>query len=148
MKTRNTIISLFVIAWTLVFHYESTREFYLEPFLKKELPKVKFLFPPAGWIMFFNIDDQYSYAEIYGVSSDGAQLIDPHLILATRTVGFDNIHRNVLSVAFAEGLRGQVCGFLERKFPEFDDFIITGVLHPSVTKTPNRRIQKVIYKCK
>lgn len=148
MKRRNIIISVFVILWTLVFHYESTREFYLEPFLKRELPKIKFLFPPAGWIMFFNIDDQYSYAEIYGISGKDMQLIDPHLILETRTIGFDNIHRNVLSVVFAEGLRGQVCGFLERKFPEFENFIITGVLHPSVTKTPNQRIQKVLYQCR
>ncbi len=148
MKLKNILISIFVILWTVVFHYESTREFFLEPFLKKELPKIKFLFPPAGWIMFFNINDEYSYPEIYGVSPEGVQLIDPHQILATRTIGFDNIHRNVLGAVFAEGLRGQVCAFLERKFPDFDNFIITGVLYPSVTKTPNRRIQKVIYECK
>lgn len=147
MKLRNTLISLFVILWTLLFHYESTRAFYLEPFFQKELPRMKFLFPPAGWIMFYKIEDEFSYPEIYGVSAEGMQFIDPHLILETRTIGFDNIHRNVLGIVFAEELRGQVCSFLERKFPEFDNFIVTGVLHPSVTKTPNLRIQKIIYHC-
>lgn len=148
MKLRDTAISLFVILWLLVFNYESIHRYYLEPWLKQPLPKMKFLFPPAGWIMFYDVGDDYGCAEVYGVNAQGAQQIDPHEILATRTIGFDNIHRNVLSLVFAGHMQGPVCRFLERKFPEFDNFLITAVHYPSVTKTPRQRLQRVLYQCK
>src|SRR4051812_49155854 len=96
MKTRKIIISIFVIIWLIVFNYESTRAFYLEPLLHRPLPKLKFLFPPAGWIMFFNIENSFGYAQVYGVKNGRSQAIDPHDILQTRPIGYDNIHRDAL----------------------------------------------------
>ncbi|OGX24934.1 MAG: hypothetical protein A2787_03185 [Omnitrophica WOR_2 bacterium RIFCSPHIGHO2_01_FULL_48_9] len=148
MKLRDTVITIFVILWLAVFNYESIHRYYLEPWLKRPLPKMKLLFPPAGWIMFYNVEDDYGYAQIYGVNVDGVQEIDPHEILATRTIGFDNIHRNVLLVVFGEAMPGQVCRFLERKFPEFDNFLITAAQYPSLTQTPHKKLQRVLYQCK
>ena len=148
MKFRNIIISTFVILWLCIFNYESINRYYLEPWLRRPLPKVKFLFPPAGWIMFYNVDNDYGGAEIYGVNADGVQQIDPHEILATRTIGFDNIHRNVLLVTFDQRMQGNVCRFLERKFPEFNNFLITAVQYPSLTRTPHKKLQRVLYQCK
>ena len=101
VRLRNILISIFVILWTIIFHYESTRAFYLQPFFEKELPKLKFLFPPAGWIMFFNVDDSYGYAQVYGISEGVAKTIDAHKILRIRAVGYDNIQRNVLSTVLS-----------------------------------------------
>ena len=144
---RNFAITIFVIAWTILFHYESLRYFYLNPFLKRDLPQMKFLFPPAGWIMFFNVDDQFSYAEVYGVKDHQPQLIDPHLIFRTRPIGFDNIHRNVLSEVFVSYQRQPFCRYLKMKFPDFDHFLVTAVIYPSVAKAPLRRIVQVVYEC-
>lgn len=144
---RDTIISIFVVLWLLVFNYESIHRYYLEPWLKRPLPKLKLLFPPVGWIMFYDVGDEYSCAEIYGVNADGIQQIDPHEILATMTFGFDNIHRNVLSIVFADSMQSPVCRFLEHKFPEFENFLITAVHYPSVTQTPHKRLQRVMYQC-
>ena len=144
---RNILITIFVIVWTLVFHYESTRHFYLEPLLGKPLPKVKLLFPPAGWIMFFNVDDQFGYAEVYGMRGGKAFLIVPHKILLTRAIGYDNIQRNVLSTILANSLKGDFCQFLKRKFPEFDNFYITAVDYPSIVKMPFEKYQALMYEC-
>ncbi len=144
---RSTFITIFVILWTLAFHYESTRAFYLNPLFGRQLPKVKFLFPPAGWIMFFNVDDTYGCAEVYGFKDGQPQFIDPHLILQTRPIGYDNIHRNALSVALDQGLQDSFCRFLKRKFSYFDGFVVTVVYYPSVTKTPSLRYQRVMYRC-
>ena len=144
---RQVIISIVVIIWTGVFHYESLRNFYLDPLFKRELPKVKFLFPPAGWIMFFHVDEQFGYAEVYGVKDGVPQPIDPHQIILTRFIGFDNIHRNVLSSVLEPQLQRPFCNFLKKKFPYFDDFLVTAVHYPSVTETPHLRLQKAIYQC-
>ena len=109
---------------------------------------MKFLFPPAGWIMFFHVDSQFSHAEVYGIKDRQAQLIDPHLIFRTRTIGFDNIHRNILSEGMSLHQRPSFCRYLKIKFPEFENFVVTGVVYPSVTKTPLRRIVQVVYECK
>lgn len=147
-RLRNFLISLFVIVWTVVFHYESTRHFYLEPLVKRPLPKLPFLFPPAGWIMFFNVDDDFSYAEVLGIKDGQSQVIDPHAILMNRTIGYDNINRNVLSSVLSRNLKESFCAYLERKFPAFDDFYITAVGYPSIIERPYERYQVVIYTCK
>ncbi len=148
INLRHLAISLFVIIWLLLFHYESTRHFYLQPFFKRPLPKTKLLFPPAGWIMFYNVGEDSGYTEVYGVNADGMQLIDPHDILRTRTIGFDNVHRNVLSVVLDPYFQDDFCRFLDRKFPDFDNFLVTGVYYPSVVKSPYKKIQRVMYQCK
>jgi hypothetical protein len=96
MGRRHTAITVFVVCWSLVFHYESLRANYLIPLTHHHLPKIPLLFPPAGWIMFFNIEPSYSIVEVYGLRGEQPVLLDPHEILSTRFVGYDNIHRNVL----------------------------------------------------
>ncbi len=144
---RNCLISLFVVAWTIVFHYESLRAFYLNPLFKRTLPKPKFLFPPAGWIMFFQVDDGYGFTEVYGIKNGKPQLIDPHDIFQTRTIMFDNIHRNILSTVADQHYARPFCGFLERKFPYFDNFMVSVVYYPHLAKERFERLQQVKYQC-
>src|SRR5438445_6704213 len=106
---RNFVISVFVVVWTLLFHYESTRFFYLNPLFHKNLPQMKFLFPPAGWIMFFNVDDSFGNAEVYGVKDGLPQLLDPHQILTTRAIGYDNIHRGAMTTVFNTDIKDPFC---------------------------------------
>ncbi len=87
---RHTLISLFVVVWVAVFHYESLRLNYLSPLAGRVLPKLRFLYPPAGWIMFFRVDRSYGFAEVHGIKEGRPTLIDPHRIFATRFVGYDN----------------------------------------------------------
>ncbi len=100
--------------------------------------------------MFFNVDDQFGHAEVYGVT-DGDALrvvpIDPHEILPTRFIGFDNVKRNVLSSVLHRHMKEPFCRYLNRKFPDFDRFLVTAVHYPSVTKTPHERYQSVVYQC-
>ena len=144
---RNICISIFVLVWLIVFHYESTRYFYLEPFFKQDLPKLKFLFPPAGWIMFFNVDESYGLAEVYGVKGGQKELIDPHRIFVTKAVGYDNIHRNVLSGVLSYGIQQRFCSFLWRKFPDYDYFMVVAAYYPSVIKKPGEKIYRPAYVC-
>jgi hypothetical protein len=148
MKTRDVIISIFVIVWLVVFHYESTRAFYLEPLLHKRLPKVKFLFPPAGWIMFYNVGDSFGYAQVYGIKEGHSVAIEPHQILQTRAIGYDNIHRNALLEVLSPQMAHPFCLFLQRKFPYFDNFVVTYINYPSMSKNPFEQQQNVIYECK
>ena len=145
---KNILISAFTIIWILLFHYESVRYFYLNQFYGRNLPQMKFLFPPAGWIMFYSVGASSGHAEVYGVKDGQAQLIDPHEILRTRAIGYDNINRNVLSEVFSPPLQKPFCDFLKRRFPDFDNFLVTAVQYPSVTKTPHKRLQQVVYQCK
>ena len=145
--TRSILISIFTIVWILVFHYESLRGYYLEPLFHKHLPKVKFLFPPAGWVMFYRVDDKFGGVEVYGVKDGVPQLIDPHQIIKTRFVGFDNIHRGILGEVLSEPLRQPFCRYLKRNLPYFENFLITAEEYPSLTESPLKREQAVIYEC-
>lgn len=145
---RNIVITIFVILWLVAFHYESTRYFYLQPLFHRQLPKIKFLFPPAGWIMFFNVNDSYGSAEVYGVKNGQPQLIDPHQILQTRPIGYDNINRNALSSILVPGMQQTFCTFLHRKFPFFDNFLVIYVNYPSLVKNPFEKQQAIAYECK
>ena len=147
-RLKNILISVFVILWTLVFHYESTRHFFLNPLFGRELPKIKFLFPPAGWIMFFNVDDSYGGAEVYGIKNNQAEFIDPHKILETKAILYDNIHRNVLSGALSPYYKRDFCRFLKRKFPHFDGFLVMAVYYPSIIKTPKKKLYRIEYICR
>ncbi len=147
MKVKNIIISIFVVVWLVVFHYESTCHFYWEPLSGRPLPKMKFLFPPAGWIMFYNVGDNYGYTEVYGVKDGRTQLIDPHQILQTRAIGYDNIIRNALVTVLSRDVAGSFCAFLHRKFPYFDNFLVTYVNYPSLTQRPFEKTQAVVYEC-
>ena len=146
-RLRNIVISIFAVLWIFVFHYESICYFYLDPHFKNPLPKVKFLFPPAGWIMFFNVGDSYGNVEVYGIKGESIQIIDPHDIFRTRTVGFDNIHRGILGEVADINRAKDFCAFLRRRFPYYDRFAVTAVYYPSVTKNPYERYQQVRYQC-
>ncbi len=146
-QMRNKVISIFVVVWILLFHYESLRYNYLQPFFQKPLPKLKFLFPPAGWIMFYNVDDRAAFALVYGIRNGVSQPIDPHEIIRTRFIGFDMVHRNVLSEALMPGARIGFCKSLERQFPEFEKFLINIVEYPSLTRSRFERTETPIYQC-
>jgi hypothetical protein len=145
---RNKVITVFVIIWLVLFNYESIRFFYLNPIFKRDLPKTKFLFPPAGWIMFYNVEEGYGYAEVYGVKNGQTQLIDPHQILRTRAIGYDNVHRNALVSVLSRDVGQKFCGFLFRRFPYFENFLVTYVHYPSVVKEPFQKLQTVAYECR
>ena len=142
------LISIFVVFWFFIFHYESVRYFYLERRVGHPLPKVKFLFPPAGWIMFYNVGPANSYVEVSGIKEGIPQTIDPHDIFRTRTIMFDNIHRNILGAAASPYAAKDFCHFLEHRFPYFDGFIVSELYYPDVTKEPHRRYQQEMYRCK
>lgn len=145
---RNKLITVFVMIWLAVFHYESCRAAFLDPLFHQKLPKVKFLFPPAGWIMFYAVGDNYGYTEVYGIKDGRTQLIDPHDILQVRPIGYDNIHRNALVLVLDERMRVPFCGFLKHKFPYFDGFWVMYANYPSVTKEPLRKEQGLVYECR
>ena len=98
--------------------------------------------------MFYNLEDRFGYAEIYGVKDGRPQAIDPHQILQTRAIGYDNIHRNALIGVVSPDLSRPFCVFLERKFPYFDNFMVTYINYPSLTKHPMEQEQTVVYECK
>ena len=147
MLRRGVLITAFVIGWTLVFHYETLRANYLSPLIKHELPKLPLLFPPAGWIMFYNVDRSYGFAEVYGIHDGHATLIDPHKIFSTRAVGYDNIHRNVLVGVLDEGRARAFCRYLQRKFKEEDGFVVLYANYPDVVNVPDRIVRQVAYRC-
>ena len=147
VRRRSILITTFVIAWTLVFGYETLRAHYLSPLLKHPLPKLPLLFPPAGWIMFFNVDRGYGFAEVYGVNHGVAARIEPHRIFSTRAVGYDNIHRNVLVGVLDGGRAKDFCPYVRRKFPGYETFIVVYGNYPDVVATPDQVVRRVAYQC-
>lgn len=146
-KTRDMLITLLVAFWLLLFHYESARHFYLTPIFGEKLYKTKFLFPPAGWIMFYEVGDTSGHREVYGIKDGKPQLIDPHDIFRTRTIGYDNIHRGILTSA-AEPQSGQLfCRYLKYRFPYFDSFVVNLAYYPEMTAQPYKRYEKIEYQC-
>jgi hypothetical protein len=141
-------ISIFVVLWMLVFHYETLRLHYLSPLFKRELPKLPLLFPPAGWIMFFHVDNSYGFAEVYGLRrGEPPTLLDPHDIFATRAIGYDNIHRNVLIEVLSQDRAAAFCRYLERKSPAYESFAVAYTQYPDVVKEPERVLRQVMYRC-
>jgi len=147
MLRRRTLITWFVIGWTILFQYETLRASYLSPLVGRPLPKFPLLFPPAGWIMFYNVDNSYGFAEVYGIRGDEPTLLDPHAIFPIKNVGYDNIRRNVL-VSVLDGRRaGNFCQFLRRKFPQYDSFAVVYAQYPDLIETPDRVLRQVAYRC-
>lgn len=144
---RNKLITVFVILWLSLFHYESTRAAYLEPLLGTRLPKFKFLYPPAGWIMFYRVDETEGQAEVYGIRDGVPELIDPHRIFPNRWLGYDNIRRNVLITVLSPQYAEPFCRYLKRKFPEYAEFAVAQVVYPSNIRAPGRRLMQAVYRC-
>lgn len=136
-----------MIVWLVVFHYESLRYRYLSPMVGHELPKLKLLFPPAGWIMFYNVDASYGSAEVYGIRGGQPTLIDPHRIFATRFVWYDNIRRNILISVLSAPYGPAFCRYLRRKCPEYEEFAVVYAQRPDVVRSPDRVVRKVVYRC-
>jgi hypothetical protein len=145
---RNSLISGFVVVWLFLFNYESLRALYLNPVFKRDLPQMKFLFPPAGWIMFYRVGDYSGEIEIFGVrEGKPPQFIDPHQIFETRQIGYDNIHRGAMSAFSSEAVKPQACRFLRRKFPYFQRFLVTYVEYPAPSRNPMEQNRYVVYQC-
>jgi len=147
MAWRNRIITSFVICWTLLFQYETLRANYFSPLARRELPKIPLLFPPAGWIMFYNIEPSYGFAEVYGMRGKEPAKLDPHDIFATRAVGYDNIRRNVLIGVLSQEAAPSFCRYLRRKFPGYDAFAVLEAQYPDLITAPDRVRARVAYRC-
>ena len=151
MKRRDIAITCFVIVWTLFFHYQTFRVNYLQPFFQRtfnrELPRIPLLFPPAGWIMFYRIDPVYGFTEVYGFRGGEPVLLNPHDVLETRAVGYDNIHRNVLVGVLDPDDAPAFCRFLRRKFPTYDAFAVAYGQYPDLIHTPDHVVRQVVYQC-
>ena len=97
--------------------------------------------------MFFNIDKSYGFAEVYGVEGSKQILLDPHDILETKAVGYDNIHRNVLVGVLSRADKASFCRFLRRKFPSYDEFLVVYAQYPDLIMTPDRILRQLAYRC-
>ena len=98
--------------------------------------------------MFYSVDNSYGYVQVYGVKDGRTQAIDPHYILQTRSIGYDNINRNALVSVLTRGSKRPFCTFLRRKFPYFDGFLVTYVNYPSLIERPFEQQQTVAYECR
>ncbi len=144
---RNRAITIFVVFWLLIFFSETTRFYYRNTNVMQVIPKIKFLFPPLGWIMFWNIDDQFSCVEVFGEKDGTEQLVDPHDIFRTRTIGYDNIQRGILGTATYPDNYRRFCNFLFFRFPYFDKFTVTLVNYPEMSELPYKARRAVLYQC-
>ena len=146
-RARHWLISAFVVGWIALFHYETLRLSYLSPLLGRELPKTKFLYPPAGWIMFFNVDPSYGMAEVYALQHGQPKRLNPHDIFRTRFIGYDNIRRNVLISVLSPRVAPQFCAYLHRRFPDAESFAVVYRVYPDVAAAPEDSRYQVQYQC-
>ena len=148
MTRRQRAISLFVAVWLCVFSYETLRAGYLSPWAQHPLPKLPFLFPPAGWIMFYSVDRHYGFAEVYGVRGNRAEPIEPHRIVRTRSLGYDNLRRNILVGVLSRDAAPSFCAHLRRRFPGYEGFVVAYAQYPDVVAKPDRIERHAMYQCR
>ena len=147
LKRHNTAITAFVICWSLLFFYETFRANYLSGFAGFQLLKWPLLFPPAGWIMFFNVDRGYGFAEVYGLRHGQQEIIDPHKIFQTKAAGYDNIRRNVAIGVLSQEAVQPFCRYLKWKFPAYQVFTVVYAQYPDVVNRPDQISRHVAYRC-
>ena len=147
LRRHDRAITVFVICWSLLFFYETFRASYLSPLAGRPLPKWPLLFPPAGWIMFFNVDRGYGFAEVYGLRNGQHEMIDPHQIFQTKAVGYDNIRRNIPVGVLSQEASQPFCRYLKWKFPGYDGFTVVYGQYPDIVSTPGRIMRYVAYRC-
>ncbi len=147
MVRRSVAITCFVIAWIVLFQYETLRASYLTPLFHRPLPKFQFLFPPAGWIMFFRVDQSYGFSEVYGLRGTEPVKLDPHDIFETKAVGYDNIRRNVLVGVLDRQDAPAFCYYLKRRFPAYEAFAVVYAQYPDLIATPDRIVRQLAYRC-
>jgi hypothetical protein len=147
-RRRDAAITVFVIAWLLVFVYETLRFGFLIPLVNRPLPKLPLLFPPAGWIMFFHIDRGYGFAEVYGARGEAVERIAPEAVFSTRTVGYDNFRRNILVGVVYREEAPAFCEYLRRRFPAYQEFAVVYAQHPDVVDRPDLVQRAISYRCR
>jgi hypothetical protein len=147
MRVRPVLLSVVLIAWLALFHYESTRYNYLGPWLGQRLPKLPLLFPPAGWIMFYRIEPHFGTAEVYRVQGGQAQPMDAHVIFRTRAVGYDNLRRNVVLNVLHESQAQPFCAYLRRRFPQEEAFVVAYKQYPNLIDNPQQVQRRALYRC-
>jgi hypothetical protein len=146
-RRRTAYITAFVIVWNAIFLYQTFRYNHIGPLLKTELPAIPLLFPPAGWIMFYQVDSRFGNAEVYGVRGQEVVAIDPHAIFSTRSVLYDNFHRNILiGVAYRERAPS-FCAYLQRRFPGFERFAVVYAQYPDIVNQPDTVQRGIAYQC-
>ncbi len=153
-RLRDCFINYFVVIWLFLFFYYNTRSFLLEPFLRGAfrnptltLEGNKFLFPPAGPIMFYNVNSAFGHHRVLGIKNEEAFELDPHDIYLTRTFFYDNVHRGVLGEIGDLSNAPSFCYTMYRRMPEFDDFVVTLRVYPSLTTSRYVYREKLIYHC-
>ncbi len=97
--------------------------------------------------MFYRVGESFGYVDIFGFKDGNPHEIDPHEIFGVRTIGFDNIHRGVVSSAASNRNYPKFCDHLERRFPHFENFAVTYTSYPNFVTEPNKRLQRVLYDC-
>ena len=147
LKRHNAAVNLFVVCWSLLFFYETFRTNYLSPLAGHRLPKFTLLFPPAGWIMFFNVDPGYGFAEVYGLRNGQHEMIDPHLIFHTKAVGYDNIRRNVLVSVLSQEAAEPFCHYLKWRLPRYEAFAVVYAQYSDTVNAPDQISRHVAYRC-
>ena len=147
LRRHDRAITVFVICWSLLFFYETFRANYLSPLAGRRLPKFPLLFPPAGWIMFFNVDSSYGFAEVYGLRNGEQALIDPHAIFQTKAVGYDNIRRNVLVGVLSQEAAQSFCRYLKWRLPNYEAFTVVYAQNPDTVNAPGQVSRHVAYRC-
>ncbi len=154
-RLRDHFISLFVVIWLMVFMLNTTRHLLLEPFLKRSFPGFslalavnKFLFPPAGPIMFFNVDDSFGFYRVSGIKNGKLFDLNPHEVILNRTLFYDNIHRGVLGAIGDPGSVVSFCRWMHGRFPEFDDFAVGVRQYPALKKSRYVYQEGWLYRCR
>ena len=153
-RLRDQFISIFVVIWLLVFMYNTARHFLLRPLWTKffpqsaiEFPINKFLFPPAGPIMFYNVDDSFGSFRVSGIKDGQLYELNPHQVVLNRTLFYDNIHRGVLGVVAARESIPDFCRMMVRRFPEFDDIAVGIRQYPSLIRSRTLYKEGWLYRC-
>ena len=98
--------------------------------------------------MFYHVDSAYGHRRVFGMKDDQVFEIDPHEIFRVRTIGYDNIHRGVISSAASERNKRAFCQHLYKRFENFDNFRILFTYYPNFITDPHLRYQQVLYSCK
>ncbi|MDP3703773.1 MAG: hypothetical protein Q8R78_05240, partial [Candidatus Omnitrophota bacterium] len=114
----------------------------------RQLPKIPLLFPPAGWIMFYAVDRGYGFAEVYGIRNRQMERLDPHRIFTTRSLGYDNIRRNIMIGVLSQGRAEAFCRYLRRKLPEYDVFAVVYAQYDDMVADPDQVQRRLVYECK
>ncbi len=152
---RDRFITLFVLIWLIVYFYNNTRLMLLRPFIQRHFPRAaahlpvnQFLFPPAGPIMFLHLDDTFAHFVVYGVKDLKLYELNPHKIIQNRTLFYDNTHRGVLSAIADRETAPSFCRMMDRRFPEFDDFVVALRRYRSLSRQPHIYEEAGIFRCR